>query len=72
MCIRDSREVWSWTDAERADRQRYARFFRGLLEQGVYFPPAQFEAAFVSAAHTAADIAGTVRAARAAFVAAAI
>jgi glutamate-1-semialdehyde 2,1-aminomutase len=65
------REVWSWTDAERADRQRYARFFRGLLEQGVYFPPAQFEAAFVSAAHTAADIAGTVRAARAAFAGAA-
>ncbi|MGH7362365.1 MAG: glutamate-1-semialdehyde 2,1-aminomutase [Candidatus Methylomirabilales bacterium] len=65
------REVWSWTDAERADRQRYARLFRGLLEQGVYFPPAQFEAAFVSAAHTAADIAGTVRAARAAFAAAA-
>lgn len=65
------REVWSWTDAERADRQRYARFFRSLLEQGVYSPPAQFEAAFVSAAHTAADIAGTARAARAAFVAAA-
>lgn len=65
------REVWSWNDAERADRQRYARFFRSLLEQGVYFPPAQFEAAFVSAAHTAADIAETIRAARAAFAAAA-
>jgi len=65
------REVWSWTDAESADRQRYARFFRGLLEQGVYFPPAQFEAAFVSAAHTAADVAGAVRAAREAFAGAA-
>jgi len=65
------REVWSWTDAEKADRQRYARFFRGLLEQGVYYPPAQFEAAFVSAAHTAADIAETIRAARAAFAGAA-
>ena len=66
------REVWSWTDAETADRQRYARFFRGLLEQGVYFPPAQFEAAFVSAAHTAGDIAETVRAARTAFAGAAL
>jgi glutamate-1-semialdehyde 2,1-aminomutase len=65
------REVWSWNDAERADGQRYARFFRSLLEQGIYFPPAQFEAAFVSAAHTAADIAETVRASRAAFAAAA-
>lgn len=33
------REVWFWTDAEKADRERSARFFRGLLEQGVYFPP---------------------------------
>ena len=39
------REVWSWTDAAKADRERYARFFRGLLAQGVCFPPAQFEAA---------------------------
>jgi glutamate-1-semialdehyde 2,1-aminomutase len=66
------REVWSWTDADTADRQRYARFFRGLLEQGVYFPPAQFEAAFVSAAHAAGDIAETVRAARTAFAGAAL
>ncbi|HEU5394772.1 MAG TPA: glutamate-1-semialdehyde 2,1-aminomutase [Candidatus Methylomirabilis sp.] len=65
------RAVWSWSDAQTADRQRYARFFRGLLEQGVYFPPAQFEAAFASAAHTAGDVAETVRAARAAFAGAA-
>jgi glutamate-1-semialdehyde 2,1-aminomutase len=53
--------------ATRSDAARYGRFFHGLLKRGVYFPPAQYEAAFLSAAHARADVAKTVEAARAAF-----
>ena len=42
----------------------YARWFRGMLERGIYLPPSQFEAAFISLAHGEADIETTVRAAR--------
>src|SRR5581483_5082205 len=42
--------------ARRSDTDRYARFLHRLLEQGVYAPPSQFEAWFVSLAHTDADI----------------
>jgi glutamate-1-semialdehyde 2,1-aminomutase len=45
------REVRSWQDAERTDRKRFAHFHRSLLENGVYWPPSQFEAGFVSLAH---------------------
>jgi glutamate-1-semialdehyde 2,1-aminomutase len=45
------------------DKERFNRFFHGMLERGVYLAPALYEAGFVSAAHTAADIATTVRAA---------
>jgi glutamate-1-semialdehyde 2,1-aminomutase len=48
--VRDAEE------ARGADRERFARFFHGMLERGVYWPPSQFEAAFVSLAHTAEDI----------------
>jgi glutamate-1-semialdehyde 2,1-aminomutase len=58
--------VRSWTDAAESDRERFARFHRGLLARGVYFPPSQFEAAFVSAAHSDEDIDRTIEAARAA------
>jgi glutamate-1-semialdehyde 2,1-aminomutase len=58
--------VRSWTDAAAADRERFATFHRGLLERGVYFPPSQFEAAFVSAAHGKDEIDRTIEAARAA------
>lgn len=43
-------------DAKLCDTSAYAAFFRGMLERGFYLPPAQFEAAFISAAHTDADI----------------
>lgn len=43
--------VTDYTSAKRSETQRYARFFHALLECGVYFPPSQFEAAFVSTAH---------------------
>ena len=47
------------------DKERFNRFFHGMLERGVYLAPALYEAGFVSAAHTEADIAATVDAARA-------
>ena len=53
--------------ALRADTKRYAAFFRSMLERGVYLPPAQFEAAFVSLAHGEAEIDATVAAASQAF-----
>jgi glutamate-1-semialdehyde 2,1-aminomutase len=55
--------VTDYASAKKADAQRFARFFRGLLERGVYFPPSQFEAAFVSSAHSDDDVTETVRAA---------
>jgi glutamate-1-semialdehyde 2,1-aminomutase len=56
--------VTDWTSAARADRARYAAFFHAMLARGVYLAPSQFEAAFLSAAHTAADVAETVVAAQ--------
>jgi glutamate-1-semialdehyde 2,1-aminomutase len=55
--------VTNWGSASGADRDRFARYFHGMLERGVYLPPSPFEAAFLSAAHTEADIDGTVDAA---------
>ena len=46
------------------DRERFNRFFHAMLDRGVYFAPALYEAGFVSAAHGAADIDATVAAAR--------
>jgi glutamate-1-semialdehyde 2,1-aminomutase len=63
--------VRDYESAHASDTGRYARFFHSLLGQGVYFPPSQFEACFVSLAHSMRDIAKTVRAAREAFTAAA-
>ncbi|KAB2660252.1 MAG: glutamate-1-semialdehyde 2,1-aminomutase [Verrucomicrobia bacterium] len=57
------REVWNLADALHADRARFARFFHGMLDRGVYLAPSQFEAGFLSTAHTEADIDATVRAA---------
>jgi glutamate-1-semialdehyde 2,1-aminomutase len=48
--------VRSYADARRADTARYGRFFHGMLGRGVYLAPSQFEAAFVSLAHTPADL----------------
>jgi len=48
--------VTDFASAKKADAGRFQRFFRGLLEGGVYWPPSPFEAAFVSTAHTEADI----------------
>ncbi|MGB0680543.1 MAG: glutamate-1-semialdehyde 2,1-aminomutase [Polyangiales bacterium] len=48
--------VRGWQDASRADTARFARFHRALLAAGVYWPPSQFEAAFLSLAHTGAAL----------------
>jgi len=45
------------------DVERFKRFFHGMLKEGVYFAPSAFEAGFLSAAHTAADIDATAAAA---------
>jgi glutamate-1-semialdehyde 2,1-aminomutase len=55
--------VRSYADARRADTARYGRFFHGMLERGVYLAPSQFEAAFVSLAHTPSDLDQVERAA---------
>jgi len=59
-----------YTSAKRADGERYARFFRAMLDAGVYLAPSQFEAMFVSLAHTPGDVDQTLSAAKAAFAAA--
>jgi glutamate-1-semialdehyde 2,1-aminomutase len=56
--------VTDYTSAKASDTARFARFFHGMLRRGVYLPPAQFEAAFVSLAHTELDVDDTLRAAR--------
>jgi glutamate-1-semialdehyde 2,1-aminomutase len=55
--------VRTYADARRADTARYGRFFHAMLERGVYLAPSQFEAAFVSLAHTPADLDQVERAA---------
>jgi glutamate-1-semialdehyde 2,1-aminomutase len=55
--------VTDWDSAKRADTAKFATFHRGMLERGIYLPPSQFEAAFVSAAHTDEDIRKTTEAA---------
>ena len=58
--------VTDWPSAKKSDTDRYARFFRAMLEEGVYLAPSQFECAFVSLAHTDELIENTVEAARSA------
>lgn len=53
----------SFTEVMQADKERFNRFFHGMLDQGVYFAPSAFEAGFVSAAHTDLDIDATINAA---------
>ena len=55
--------VNDYSDAKRSDTKLYGRFFREMLQRGVLLAPSQFEAAFVSASHTAADIDRTIHAA---------
>jgi glutamate-1-semialdehyde 2,1-aminomutase len=55
--------VTDWPSAKKSDADRYARYFRAMLDEGVYLAPSQFECAFVSTAHTAEVIETTIAAA---------
>lgn len=55
--------VRDYRSAKKSDAAAYGLFFRALLESGVYFPPSQFEAAFVSTAHSEGDVEATIKAA---------
>jgi glutamate-1-semialdehyde 2,1-aminomutase len=59
-----ARPVRDFASATSANTAHYATFFRGMIARGVYPPPSQFEAWFLSAAHTARDVDKTIRAAR--------
>lgn len=59
--------IWNWDDASKSDTSKFAQFHRGMLERGIYLPPSQFEAAFMSTAHTAEDVEDTIETARQTF-----
>jgi glutamate-1-semialdehyde 2,1-aminomutase len=63
--------VFDAASARACSTKRFGRFFHTLLENGVYFPPSQFEAAFLSTAHSDEDVEATLRAAEKAFAEAA-
>ncbi|MEI7535445.1 MAG: aspartate aminotransferase family protein, partial [Verrucomicrobiae bacterium] len=52
--------VHNVADAMHSDREKFKKFFHGMLDAGVYLAPSQFESGFLSTAHTAADIEKTV------------
>jgi glutamate-1-semialdehyde 2,1-aminomutase len=62
-----SEPVKDWESAKKSDTVRFSRYFRRMLEAGVYLAPSQFEAGFVSTAHGPAEVAATLTAAEAAF-----
>jgi glutamate-1-semialdehyde 2,1-aminomutase len=59
--------VTNYEEAAKSDTAAFGRFHRAMLDQGVWLPPSQFEAAFLSTAHGPAEIAATIQAAREAF-----
>lgn len=64
--------IRNYADALQCDTQRYAAFFRSMLDAGIMLPPSQFEAWFLSSAHTEGDIDATLDAARTALLALAL
>src|ERR1700733_1186969 len=64
--------VTDWASAAKSDTAAFGRFFRAMLENGIYLAPSQFEAAFLGAAHTERDLQQTVAAAKQAFASFAI
>ena len=62
-----SGDVCNWTTADQSDTAAFGKFHRGMLGRGIYLPPSQFEAAFISAAHTEEEVRTTINAARAVF-----
>jgi glutamate-1-semialdehyde 2,1-aminomutase len=61
--------VTDWTSAAKSDTAAFGRFFRAMLENGIYLPPSQFEAAFLGAAHNQQDVQQTIAAAKHSFAA---
>jgi len=59
--------VTDWNSASKSDTAAFGRFFRATLDSGIYLPPSQFEAAFLSAAHSEEDVQKTIQAAKEAF-----
>jgi glutamate-1-semialdehyde 2,1-aminomutase len=59
--------VTDWDSASKSDTEAFARFFRNLLDAGVFLPPSQYEAAFLGTAHTEEDVKKTIAAAKQAF-----
>ncbi|MCU1285205.1 MAG: glutamate-semialdehyde -aminomutase [Acidobacteriales bacterium] len=59
--------VWDWTSAEQSDTAGFGKFHRAMLDSGIYLPPSQYEAAFLSTAHSVDDIDETIEAAQKAF-----
>jgi glutamate-1-semialdehyde 2,1-aminomutase len=59
--------VTDWNSAAKSDTEAFGRFFRNMLESGIYLPPSQYEAAFLGAAHSEEDIQRTIAAAKLAF-----
>jgi len=62
MFFTDLKEVKSFEDAMKSDTEKYAKYFKVALENGVYLAPSQFECAFISAAHSEEDIDKTIEA----------
>jgi len=56
-------DVFDYNSAKKAEAGKYAKYFQGMLQSGVWLPPSQFEACFISLAHTAKDIQETLKAA---------
>ena len=61
--------VTDWDSASKSNTDAFGRFFRAMLDQGVYLPPSQYEAAFLGASHTEEDVQQTIAAAKQAFAA---
>ena len=59
--------VTDWDSASKSDTAAFGKFFRAMLDSGIYLPPSQFEAAFLSTAHSEGDISQTIDAAKNAF-----
>jgi glutamate-1-semialdehyde 2,1-aminomutase len=59
--------VTDWNSASKSDTEAFGRFFRSMLDSGVYLPPSQYEAAFLSTAHTDQNVQNTIAAAKQAF-----
>jgi glutamate-1-semialdehyde 2,1-aminomutase len=59
--------VTDWDSASKSNTEAFGKFFRSMLDSGVYLPPSQYEAAFLGAAHTEEDVQGTIAAAKQAF-----